>query len=528
MPDKNKQKFYLVWGWIASLAAAVYMINDWKINGKDITIFDWAKRMWWSLDAKESHSRDWYVMRWIRVFEEKVYIWTYDLMSQIPSLKDPSKNIRQEFVEYNDKNRTYFRWRLMKNWEMINWKKFWLSFKHKFDLFTLILTKESKLDNKKIEDHFSKSFFETNFWIEFATIFGFQPWHSLIEFKRYLLRFFHAIKSMETLEIAEVTPYNQYESMVLPIISFLKNKWVDFVKNTEITNLDFEKDDWKKRVDCIHYKNDWKKWKIKVNENDKVFVTIGSMISNSSKGSMDEVPKLDLKDKDAAWKLWWKLAKKDSYFWNPKVFTWNVKDSKWTSYTITLKNSIFVELMKKFIDKSFTARWWVTLIDSNWLITVFLTFTPFFWDQPDDVIISWGNVLYPEKKWNFVKKRIYECTWKEILTEIVHHLKFEEHLDEILKTAICIPVMTPYVTSQFLPRKAWDRPQVIPENTKNFAFLWQFCEIPDDVVFTVEYSVRSAQIAVNSLLNLNKQPSPIYKWIYNPKEFFDVVKVMMK
>ena len=77
--------------------------------------------------------------------------------------------------------------------------------------------------------------------------------------------------------------------------------------------------------------------------------------------------------------------------------------------------------------------------------------------------------------------------------------------------------MMPFITSQFLPRSKGDRPQVIPEGSKNLAFVGQYCELPDDVVFTVEYSVRSAQTAVYSLLGLEKEPPPVYKGQYDPR-----------
>jgi hypothetical protein len=56
-----------------------------------------------------------------------------------------------------------------------------------------------------------------------------------------------------------------------------------------------------------------------------------------------------------------------------------------------------------------------------------------------------------------------------------------------------------------------DRPQVIPERSGNLAFLGQFCELPDDVAFTVEYSVRTAQTAVYEMLGLDRKPPPMYK-----------------
>jgi myosin-crossreactive antigen len=63
----------------------------------------------------------------------------------------------------------------------------------------------------------------------------------------------------------------------------------------------------------------------------------------------------------------------------------------------------------------------------------------------------------------------------------------------------------PFITSQFMPRVKGDRPDVVTAGAKNFAFIGQFCEIPDDVVFTVEYSVRSALMAVYTLLDIKKE-----------------------
>jgi oleate hydratase len=77
--------------------------------------------------------------------------------------------------------------------------------------------------------------------------------------------------------------------------------------------------------------------------------------------------------------------------------------------------------------------------------------------------------------------------------------------------------MMPFITSQFLRRNRGDRPQIVPERSKNLAYIGQFCELPDDVVFTMEYSIRSAQTAVYSLLGLNRKPPPVYKGQHNPR-----------
>jgi oleate hydratase len=80
------------------------------------------------------------------------------------------------------------------------------------------------------------------------------------------------------------------------------------------------------------------------------------------------------------------------------------------------------------------------------------------------------------------------------MTEVLGHLGIAAEAAGILGTCICIPCLMPFITSQFLPRGAGDRPAVLPAGTHNLAFIGQFCEVPDDVVFTVEYSVRSAQL----------------------------------
>ena len=84
------------------------------------------------------------------------------------------------------------------------------------------------------------------------------------------------------------------------------------------------------------------------------------------------------------------------------------------------------------------------------------------------------------------------------------HLRFDH---ETVATANCIPCRMPYITSMFMPRLRSNRPLPVPVpvGSKNFAFISQFVEIPDDIVFTVEYSVRAAQMAVYQLLGIDRK-----------------------
>ena len=161
-------------------------------------------------------------------------------------------------------------------------------------------------------------------------------------------------------------------------------------------------------------------------------------------------------------------------------------------------------------------------------MSIVLARQPHFIDQPDEVKVFWGYGLFIDEQGNYVRKKMTECTGEDLLSELIGHLRFDAHKEKILNSSICIPCLMPFITSQFMPRVKGDRPLVTPTGTSNIAFIGQYCEIPDDVVFTVEYSVRSAQTAVYSLLHLDKQVSPLYKAQYDPAVLFSSLKTLLR
>ena len=60
-----------------------------------------------------------------------------------------------------------------------------------------------------------------------------------------------------------------------------------------------------------------------------------------------------------------------------------------------------------------------------------------------------------------------------------------------------------------MPRMRSDRPLPVPRGSMNLAFITQFVEISDDVVFAVEYSVRAARKAVYQLLGIPRKIPPV-------------------
>jgi oleate hydratase len=140
------------------------------------------------------------------------------------------------------------------------------------------------------------------------------------------------------------------------------------------------------------------------------------------------------------------------------------------------------------------------------MMSIVLAHQPHFINQRSDVQVFWGYSLFPDRIGNFVAKSMSACNGAEILEELCGHL----HVDlDVVASANCIPCAMPYITSMFMPRHKSDRPLPVPVGSKNFAFISQFVEIPDDVVFTVEYSVRAAQMAVYELLGIDRKVPPI-------------------
>lgn len=516
----HNTKAYLVGGGIASLACAAYLIRDGHVPGRNIRIFEEARTAGGSLDAQGSADTG-YVLRGGRMFDEEAYTCTYDLLSSIPSLRDPHVSVKEEMDAFNKTVKTSAKARLVENGRKVDVSSPGFSHRDRAGLLGLMALPEDVIGPRRIDDFFAPSFFETNFWFEWCTTFAFQPWHSAIEFKRYLLRFIHEFPRLNTLSGVRRTPYNQYDAIVVPVIAWLQAQGVHVDLGTRVMDLDFAPGDKEKTVERIHLRRDGKQEDIVVTKDDYVFVTIGSMTADSSFGSMTAAPRLETEKSGGAWTLWEAIARKQPDCGRPSVFDGRIDESLWESFTVTFRDPTFFRRVQDF-----TGNALATFKDSHWLMSVVLPHQPYFINQPDDVTVCWGYGLFPNKEGNYVRKTMSTCTGEEILTELCAHLGFDEGVPRILTTSTCIPCMMPYITSQFLTRQRGDRPLVVPDGSTNLAFLGQYCEIPDDVVFTVEYSVRSAQTAVYTLLHVDKKVAPIYKGLHDLNVVYESIRTM--
>ena len=157
----------------------------------------------------------------------------------------------------------------------------------------------------------------------------------------------------------------------------------------------------------------------------------------------------------------------------------------------------------------------ITILDSNWDMSFELHHNPFFLDQKEDEQVMWGYGCYGENVGNYVKKPMCDCTGEEIMTELLYHLNMLDIKDEVLSHSYISTCMMPYVTTQFMPRKVTDRPKNVPDGCTNIGFLGQYVEVPEDVVFTVEMSVRTGLQAVYKLTGIEKDVLEVYPSKYD-------------
>ncbi len=506
---------YIVGGGIAGLSAAAFLVRDSQVKGENIRIFEESRLMGGSLDAAGS-SETGYTMRGGRMFEGH-FGCTYDLFDSIPSADDPAKSVTAEIMEFYEEASWNSKSRLIRrDGTIVDSARMGFNKEDRRDLMRLMRASEKSLGAKRIRDVFNPHFFETNYWFMWCTIFAFEPWHSAVEMRRYLRRFVHLFPMMSDMSGIKLTRYNQNDSMVKPLVAWLGERGVKFEYGTKVMDLDLEEGDRESRVSRIRCRAEGGDRLVELGADDIVIVTNGSMTAASRLGTMKAPPELNRGARGGSWELWERIAPKHPSFGNPAAFTANIDESKWESFTVTTRSPELKDYVEQFTRNELGRAGLLTFKDSNWLMTLNFYHNPRSIGQADGCYVWWGYGLSPDRPGNFVDKKMGDCSGEELLAEALGHLGIEEGRDEALKSSVCIPCMMPYITSQFMPRVPGDRPQVVPEGVGNLAFVGQYAEVPDDTVFTVEYSVRTAMTAAYRLAGVRREPIPMYQGTRNP------------
>ena len=520
---------YLIGSGLAALSAACFLVRDGQMKGEHVHILEKDPIPGGACDGYKYQDIG-YVMRGGREMDNH-FECMWDLFRSIPSIEDENYTVLDEYYWLNkaDPNYSLCRATVNRGQDAHTDGKFGLSDKGAMEILQLFMTPDEKLYDKKITDFFDDEVLNTNFWMYWRTMFAFENWHSALEMKRYLQRYIHHIGGLPDFTALRFTRYNQYESMILPMVKYLESFGVQFHYNTKVVNVAFDCAGGKKQATRIDILRDGLEDCIDLTENDLVFITNGGCVENSTIGSQNTAAPYRPEIKEGGgWDLWRKIAAQDPSFGHPDKFCYDPELSNWMSATITTLDQKIVPYIKKickrdpFSGKVVTGGI-VTVKDSSWLLSWTLNRQQQFRDQPKDQLCVWVYGLFSDKPGDFVKKPMRECTGKEICMEWLYHIGVPtDQIEELAaNSANTVPCMMPYIDAFFMPRAAGDRPDVVPEGAANFAFLGQFAETERDTIFTTEYSIRTGMEAVYTLLNVDRGVPEVWGSVYDIRCLLD-------
>lgn len=531
----DRKLAYIIGSGLAALSAACYLIRDGQMKGERIHILEKEDIPGGACDGYEHPDRG-FVMRGGREMDNH-FECMWDLFRSIPSIETEGVSVLDEYYWLNkeDPNYSLMRATINRGEDAHTEGKFSLSDKGSMEIMRLFFTPDEKLYDKSIEELFDDEVLNSNFWLYWRTMFAFENWHSALEMKRYIHRYIHHIGGLPDFKALRFTKYNQYESMILPMIKYLESHNVQFHYGTQVVNVEFDIQNNKKTAKKISCLREGKEDNINLTEDDLIFITNGGCVENSTLGDQNHPAefKTELKP-GGGWDMWRKIAIQDSSFGYPDKFCSNPEKTNWMSATVTTLDDKIPPYVKKickrdpFSGKVVTGGI-VTVVDSNWLLSWTFNRQPQFRTQPKGQLVGWIYGLFTNKPGNYVKKTMTECTGKEICMEWLYHMGVPENEIEGLAehSANTIPCMMPYITAFFMPRSAGDRPAVVPQGSVNFAFIGQFAETERDTIFTTEYSIRTAMEAVYTLLDVDRGVPEVWGSVYDIRALLNATVQLM-
>lgn len=520
---------YIVGSGLAALTAACYLVRDGQMKGEHVHILEKEQIAGGACDGWKFENVG-YVMRGGREMDNHFEV-MWDLFRSIPSIETEGVSVLDEYYWLNkaDPNYSLCRATVNRGEDAHTDGKFDISDKGAMEIMKLFFTPNEELQNKRITDVFDDEVLNSNFWLYWRTMFAFENWHSALEMKLYIQRFIHHIGGLPDFKALRFTKYNQYESMILPMVKYLESFGVQFHFGVKVVNVEFDCTPERKQATRIDVIRDGSEESIDLTENDLVFITNGGCVENSAIGSQNKPAPYNYEiKKGGGWDMWRKIAAQDPSFGHPDKFCSDPEQTNWMSATVTTLDQRIIPYIKNickrdpFSGKVVTGGI-VTAKDSSWLLSWTINRQPQFRSQPKDQCLVWVYALFSDKIGDYVKKPMRDCTGKEICMEWLYHIGVPENEIEDLAehSANTVPCMMPYITAFFMPREYGDRPDVVPQGAVNFAFLGQFAETKRDTIFTTEYSMRTGMEAVYTLLNIDRGVPEVWGSVYDVRALLD-------
>ena len=534
-PEKPKgvdqKSAYIIGTGLAGLSAAFYLLRDGQMKGERIHLLEKLDLAGGSCDGYRDITKGFYMRGGREMDNHFECMW--DMFRDVPSIENPNVSVLDEYYWLNkhDPNYSLCRASVNRGEDAHTDKKFALDKESALALSKLFMTPEKDLEDKKISDVLPDTFWQTNFWLYWQTMFAFQRWSSALEMKRYLCRYVHHIDGLPDFSALRFTKYNQYESMILPLIHYLQDHQVQIEFGMDVKNVIIDTVGDKKIAKQIQYRKKGKEETIDLMENDLVFITNGCCTDTSCYGDQTHAPDLSSIQNGAgeSWDLWKNIAKQATHgeFGHPDTFCSDFEATNWMSATVQTSNPDIIDHIIHICKRDpragkVTTGGIVTVKDSTdrWYLSWTINRQPQFKAQNKDTVLIWLYALNTNTEGNYVKKAMRNCTGEEVCREWLYHIGIPTNQIEDLAKNACntTTCFMPYINAFFQPRKHDDRPLVVPQGSVNFAFLGQFAETPRDTIFTTEYSIRTGMEAVYTLLDIDRGVPEVWGSKYDVRE----------
>ena len=529
----QKKKAIMIGAGLSNMAAAVYLIQEGKWSGDQITFYALdnygsndgsptqdVKDDYWNKNHPMENQKG-YIARGGRMLNYRTYVDLMDLLDQVPSMTEPGLTAAEDTRQFDAAHPTYDKARLLTGGQgIVDGGKLGLNNKSRKLLTQLIMmpdSQEEKLDNITIADYFKDNteFFESNFWFMWETTFAFRTRSSAQELRRYMHQMIYEFTQIEHLVGVNRTRYNQYESIMKPLINYLEKEGCHIVLNRRVVDWKFKDSKMQDEITVtglhmVNTKTDENEF-VPVDDDTAVIFTNGSITDSATLGDFN-TPAAENMDYGAASSLWKKASDHFYNLGNPDKFFADRDASEWVSFTLTTKNHLLLNEIARITTQepgnalnSFISTEPVTpLGQKDVTMSIVVHHQPHFTSQKPNETVLWGYFLYPRRHGEIIDKPYIEMTGKEMLQELIGQLskvdpgpinisdKEEEIMDSVIN---CIPVYMPYASALFNNRAKSDRPKVIPKHSTNLAFTGEFVEQPYQMIFTENSAVRSGEIA---------------------------------
>ena len=529
----QKKKAIMIGAGLSNMAAAVYLIQEGKWSGDQITFYALdnygsndgsptqdVKDDYWNKNHPMENQKG-YIARGGRMLNYRTYVDLMDLLDQVPSMTEPGLTAAEDTRQFDAAHPTYDKARLLTGGQgIVDGGKLGLNNKSRKLLTQLIMmpdSQEEKLDNITIADYFKDNteFFESNFWFMWETTFAFRTRSSAQELRRYMHQMIYEFTQIEHLVGVNRTRYNQYESIMKPLINYLEKEGCHIVLNRRVVDWKFKDSKMQDEITVtglhmVNTKTDENEF-VPVDDDTAVIFTNGSITDSATLGDFN-TPAAENMDYGAASSLWKKASDHFYNLGNPDKFFADRDASEWVSFTLTTKNHLFLNEIARITTQepgnalnSFISTEPVTpLGQKDVTMSIVVHHQPHFTSQKPNETVLWGYFLYPRRHGEIIDKPYIEMTGKEMLQELIGQLskvdpgpinisdKEEEIMDSVIN---CIPVYMPYASALFNNRANSHRPNVIPKHSTNLAFTGEFVEQPYQMIFTENSAVRSGEIA---------------------------------